>query len=90
MMATLFIIYIAVRCKLQPHLGPPLSKEERDAIPGKSAYSLMRAGFLPFMIIFADDGARSSTAGPAWSKAPRRRAGLVGLAAFIKGRMTRR
>ena len=29
MMASLFIIYIVVRCKLQPHLGPALPPEER-------------------------------------------------------------
>ena len=30
LMATLFILYIVVRCWLQPHLGPPLPQEERD------------------------------------------------------------
>ena len=30
MMASLFIIYIVVRCKLQPHLGPALPIEERN------------------------------------------------------------
>jgi TRAP-type mannitol/chloroaromatic compound transport system permease large subunit len=48
LMAALFILYIAVRCKLQPHLGPPLSKEERDAA-GLERARLMSAGFLPFM-----------------------------------------
>jgi TRAP-type mannitol/chloroaromatic compound transport system permease large subunit len=33
MMAGLFIAYIAIRCRLNPHLGPALPKEERD-IPG--------------------------------------------------------
>ena len=28
MMATLFILYIYIRCKLQPELGPALPKEE--------------------------------------------------------------
>ena len=30
MMATLFILYIYIRCKLQPELGPALPKEERQ------------------------------------------------------------
>ena len=30
LMASLFIIYIVVRCKLQPHLGPALPAEERN------------------------------------------------------------
>ena len=34
MMAALFIAYIAIRCQLQPHLGPVLPKEERA--PGES------------------------------------------------------
>ena len=29
MMAGLFIVHIAVRCRLQPHLGPVLPAEER-------------------------------------------------------------
>ena len=30
MMAGLFIIYIVIRCRVQTHLGPTVSKEERD------------------------------------------------------------
>ena len=30
LMASLFLIYIFIRCKLQPELGPPLKKEERN------------------------------------------------------------
>ena len=30
MMATLFILYIYIRCKLQPELGPALPKQERQ------------------------------------------------------------
>ncbi len=31
-MAALFILYIVIRCHLQPHLGPPLPLEERQQI----------------------------------------------------------
>lgn len=51
MMATLFIIYIIVRCKLQPELGPTVSKEERD-IPLREKLKLLRAGIIPFLIFF--------------------------------------
>ncbi len=46
LMATLFIIYIYVRCRIQPHLGPVLSEEERD-IPMAEKLRLLRAGILP-------------------------------------------
>ena len=51
MMAAMFIIYIAVRCKLQPHLGPTVSKEERD-MPMAEKLKLLRAGIIPFLIFF--------------------------------------
>ena len=51
MMATLFIIYIIVRCKLQPELGPTISEKERD-IPMAQKLRLLRAGILPFLIFF--------------------------------------
>ena len=51
MMAAMFIIYIAVRCHLNPSLGPALPKEERD-IPMSEKLALLRAGMLP-LVIFA-------------------------------------
>lgn len=32
LLSTMFMIYIVVRCSLQPHLGPPLPKEERPPL----------------------------------------------------------
>jgi len=55
MMATLFIIYIIVRCRMQPHLGPTISKEERD-IPMSEKLKLLRAGIIPFLIFFLMTG----------------------------------
>ncbi|MCH7880588.1 MAG: TRAP transporter large permease subunit [Proteobacteria bacterium] len=52
MMAVLFIIYIAVRCRLQPELGPVLSKAERD-VPLLEKLRLLRAGLLPILIFAA-------------------------------------
>jgi len=52
LMAALFIIYIYVRCKLQPELGPALPKEERN-VPMAEKMRLLRAGLLPIVIFAA-------------------------------------
>jgi tripartite ATP-independent transporter DctM subunit len=51
LMASLFLIYIYVRCKLQPELGPPLKKEERN-ISRLEKIRLLKAGIIPFLIFF--------------------------------------
>ena len=55
MMATLFVAYIAIRCYFQPHLGPPLPKEERN-IPWGEKFALLRAGILPLFIFVSMTG----------------------------------
>ncbi|MDA9769188.1 TRAP transporter large permease subunit [Candidatus Pelagibacter sp.] len=55
LMATLFIIYIYVRCRLQPELGPVLSKKERD-IPLNEKLKLLSAGIIPFVIFMSMTG----------------------------------
>jgi len=55
LMATLFIIYIYVRCRLQPELGPVLSEKERD-IPFKEKLKLLTAGIIPFVIFMSMTG----------------------------------
>ena len=52
MMAGMFVLYIAIRCKWNPSLGPVLSAEER-AMPKREKYRLLLAGLLPFGIFFA-------------------------------------
>ena len=49
MMAFLFIVYVAVRCRLQPHLGPALKDKELN-IPMKEKMRLLRAGLLQVFI----------------------------------------
>jgi len=51
MMATLFVIYIVVRCRMQPHLGPAIPEDERD-MPMGEKLKLLRAGIIPFLIFF--------------------------------------
>ena len=51
MFAAMFVVYIMLRCKLQPELGPPLSKEERN-IPLTEKLKLLQAGLIPLALIF--------------------------------------
>ncbi|MCG8493714.1 MAG: TRAP transporter large permease subunit, partial [Sneathiellales bacterium] len=51
-MATMFIIYIYVRCKMNPELGPALPKEERQ-VPLAEKLKLLQAGLLPIVIFAA-------------------------------------
>src|SRR3546814_279445 len=55
MMAGLFILYIVVRCWIQPNLGPVLPKEDRD-LPWPEKIALLRAGLLPLLIFFSMTG----------------------------------
>ena len=87
MMAALFIIYIVVRCRLQPHLGPTVSAEERN-MPLSEKLKLLRAGIVPFLIFFFMTGlfvmgitslVESSAVG----------ATAATIAALVKGRLTK-
>jgi tripartite ATP-independent transporter DctM subunit len=55
LMAGLFVLYIAVRCWLQPQLGPALPREERDMSFGDKL-RLLSAGIAPFFIFFMMTG----------------------------------
>ncbi len=55
MMATLFILYIYIRCRLQPELGPALPKHERQ-ISKSEKFKLLQAGLIPFAIFFSMTG----------------------------------
>ena len=51
LMASLFILYIYIRCRLQPNLGPVLPEDERNVSMAEKL-RLLRAGILP-LVIFA-------------------------------------
>ena len=51
MMAALFIIYIVIRCRVQPHLGPTVGEADRN-LPMREKLRLLRAGIIPFLIFF--------------------------------------
>jgi tripartite ATP-independent transporter DctM subunit len=55
LMAGLFVLYIAVRCLIQPQLGPVLPADER-AMPLKEKLKLLSAGIAPFFIFFMMTG----------------------------------
>lgn len=87
MMAGLFILYVAIRCRLQPELGPALPAAERD-VSWREKLTLLRAGLLPLgifaamMVPFVNGWTslvESSAVG----------AMTAFLAAVLKGRMTR-
>ncbi len=87
MMAALFILYIWIRCKLQPQLGPVLSEDERASVTRREKMRLLTAGLLPLgiflvmMVPFVTGYVRlveSSVIG----------ALAATLAAILKGRMT--
>ena len=87
LMASLFVAYIAIRCWIQPELGPVLPPEERQVSWGEKL-RLLRAGILPFFIFFCMTGlfllgvtnlTESSAVG----------ATAATLAALFKGRLTK-
>jgi tripartite ATP-independent transporter DctM subunit len=55
LLAGMFAAYIAIRCKLQPEMGPPLAKKERE-MPMEEKLKLLYAGILPLAIIFSVTG----------------------------------
>lgn len=56
MMAALFIIYIVIRCKINPELGPAISQEELKKYSTKDKLKLLSAGIVPLFIFFSMTG----------------------------------
>ncbi len=50
MMALIFGIYVYVRCRINPKLGPILPAEERAQITWGRRFSLLREGLMPLLI----------------------------------------
>ncbi|WP_298913795.1 TRAP transporter large permease subunit [uncultured Roseobacter sp.] len=88
LMAAMFVIYIVIRCRLNPALGPILPPEER-AMPMGEKLKLLGAGFLPLFIFFA----MMVPFVNGWTSLVESSAiGAIAafVAAVVKGRMTRR
>ena len=89
MMAALFIIYIVIRCKINPSLGPAISQDELKKYSLKDKLKLLQAGIIPLFIFFSMTGlflmgitslVESSAVG----------AVAATLAALFKGRLTKK
>lgn len=87
LMATMFIIYIYVRCKLNPALGPTLTEEERN-VPRAEKIRLLGAGLLP-LVIFAAMMVPFVNGWTSLVESSAIGAMTAFLAAVLKGRMTR-
>lgn len=55
LMATMFVIYIWARCRVNPDLAPVVSDEELE-MPLGEKLALLRAGIIPFLIFFTMTG----------------------------------
>lgn len=55
MMCAMFSLYIAIRCGLNPSMGPGLSKEilEKEAIPKRNIFDFIRTMVLPIFLVLA-------------------------------------
>lgn len=87
MMATMFIIYIYVRCRIQPELGPVLPESERN-VPMREKLRLLRAGILP-LVIFGSMMVPFINGWTSLVESSAIGAMAAFFAAILKGRMTR-
>ncbi len=55
LMAAMFVVYVMVRCRINPSLAPVLTDEEL-AMPMGEKLALLRAGIIPFLIFFTMTG----------------------------------
>ena len=88
MMAGLFVLYVVIRCRLQPELGPTLPKEEREEITLGQKLRLLRAGMLP-LVIFAAMMVPFINGWTSLVESSAIGALTAFMAAVVKGRMTR-
>ena len=88
MMAGMFILYIFIRCRMQPSLGPALPEEERQ-VPFAEKMRLLRAGLLP-LAIFAAMMVPFVNGWTSLVESSAIGAMTAFVAAVLKGRMTRK
>jgi tripartite ATP-independent transporter DctM subunit len=87
MMATMFIIYIYIRCRINPELGPALPEDERNVSTAEKM-RLLRAGVLP-LVIFASMMVPFVNGWTSLVESSAIGAMAAFVAAVLKGRMTK-
>ncbi|MBO9472684.1 TRAP transporter large permease subunit [Shimia sp. R10_1] len=87
MMAAMFILYVVIRCRIQPELGPALPEADRD-ITRAEKLRLLRAGLLP-VVIFATMMVPFVNGWTSLVESSAIGAITAFVAAVLKGRMTR-
>ena len=87
MMAAMFMLYIYIRCRVQPELGPALPEADRD-VSRAEKLRLLRAGLLP-LVIFAAMMVPFVNGWTSLVESSAVGATTAFLAAVFKGRMTR-
>ncbi len=89
LMAVLFAVYVYVRCRINPAMGPALPEEERREITAREKVLMLREGILPILVFAIMMGlfltgvtslVESSVVGAA----------LATIAAAIEGKLTRK
>jgi tripartite ATP-independent transporter DctM subunit len=89
LMASLFALYIYIRCRLQPELAPAMPEEERAAITQAEKLRLLRAGLLP-LVVFGTMMGLFLTGTTSLVESSAVGALLALLAALFSGRLTRK
>lgn len=87
MMAAMFIIYIYIRCRINPDLGPALPENERNVSTAEKM-RLLRAGVLP-LVIFASMMVPFVNGWTSLVESSAIGAMAAFVAAVLKGRMTK-
>jgi tripartite ATP-independent transporter DctM subunit len=89
LMAAIFALYVYLRCRINPEMGPALPEEERRSITRAEKFKLLREGILPILVFAIMMGlfltgvtslVESSVVGAA----------LATIAAAIEGKLTRK
>lgn len=86
LLASFYLVYVLVRCSLNPALGPPASIEQRD-IPLRAKLALLKGLILPLMVAFGVLGSIYAGIAAVAEAAALGVAGTI-FAAWIRGRLS--
>lgn len=89
LMAAIFALYIYIRCRIQPELGPAMSDDERKQITLAEKIGVLRAGILP-LVVFGTMMTLFLTGVTSLVESSVVGATLAMLAALVTGRLNRK